>query len=150
MNRLEDINIEVVTSTGIETGLSANVLAILNEIATLQAQLVDQNESGSIDLRGLPLLPGEYEALQTVLDKGELSATVDALGETQIRETQLAGVWWVKHNNRDGEVIAELIEVTQIPDIMKSDLRDIRDACAALREQLAEWSDPVGQATGRE
>ena len=139
MNRLEDIAIEVMPGTQREAGLSANVLAILHEIASLQEALVAQNETGSIDLRGLPLLPGEQEALQTVLGKGELSVTIDALGATQIYETQVAGVWWVQHNNRDGEPIAELIEVTRAPDIIKSDVRDIGDAAAALREQLAEW-----------
>ncbi|MCG6886635.1 MAG: hydrogenase expression/formation protein [Proteobacteria bacterium] len=148
MNRLEDIGIEVHTSAGTESGLSANVLAILHEIATMQAALVNDDTADGIDLRGLPLLPGEYDALKTVLGKGDLSATIDALGETLVYETQVTGVWWVQHNNRDGERIAELIEVTRIPEIMKSNVRDIEDACTALREQLAEWRNPSANNRG--
>lgn len=149
MIRLEDIAIEVVEATQTETGLSANVLAILHEIASLQEALVADNETGSIDLRGLPLLPGERDALQTVLGKGELSVTLDTLGPTRIYETQVAGVWWVQHENREGERIAELIEVTRCPQIIKSDVRDIGEAAAALREQLVEWGGtPTKQKGG--
>jgi len=138
--RLQDISIDIVEATQPEAGLSANVLAILHEIASLQVALVEDNETGSIDLHGLPLLPGERDALHTVLGEGEIRVTIDALGPTRIHETRLAGVWWVQHQNREGERIAELIEVTRCPAIMKSDARDIAESARALREQLAEWS----------
>ncbi|HEB67390.1 MAG TPA: hypothetical protein ENI93_05540 [Gammaproteobacteria bacterium] len=120
--------------------LSDNVLALLHEIAGLLERLVDTGESGSIDLRGLPLLPGERDALKTVLGEGEVRATLDALGETAIHETRLAGVWWVSHCDRNGEQIAEFIEVTRVPVILQSDSRDVRDAGEVLRAQLAEWT----------
>ncbi len=119
--------------------LSDNVLALLHEIVGRLERLVETGESGSIDLRGLPLLPGERDALKTVLGEGEVRATLDALGETAIHETRLAGVWWVRHHDRNGEQIAEFIEVTRVPDILKSDPQDMREAGEVLREQLAEW-----------
>ena len=47
-----------------------------------------------------------------------MQATVDAEGVSIIRETGISGVWWVEHRNRLGELIAELLEVTRVPEIL--------------------------------
>ncbi len=137
MNALPGIGVQVNFAPA--DRLSDNVLALLHEIAGLLERLAETGERGSIDLRGLPLLPGERDALKTVLGEGEVRATIDALGETAIHETRLAGVWWVRHHDRNGEPIAEFIEVTRVPVILQSDLQDVREAGEVLREQLAEW-----------
>ncbi len=144
MSSLQDIAVPGITVPPSD-GLSGNVLALLHEIASLLTALAEEGAPGSIDLRGLPLLPGEREVLKTVLGDGEVVAVIDALGETRVTETRLAGVWWVRHADPAGETIAEFIEVTPCPAILKSDPRDMREAGVALREQLAEWT---GGATG--
>ncbi len=32
----------------------------------------------------------------------------------------MPGVWWVEHRDRQGELIAEMIEVTRVPQILAS------------------------------
>lgn len=120
--------------------LPPSLLALLHEIADLQERLATRDEPGAIDLRALPLLPGEREALRSVLGQGEVTVRLDALGESEIHETRLAGVWWVRHADREGETVAEFIEVATVPAILHSDRRDVENACHVLREQLREWA----------
>ena len=133
--------IAVIVTTSHEQSITDNVRALLAEIATMLAELLKTNKPDSIDLRSLPLLPGEYEAIKTILGEGEIKADLDALGPTHIYETGLAGVWWVRHNNENDECVAEVIEVTRIPDILKSPVNEIEISQSALKQQLKEWSE---------
>lgn len=121
-----------------ETVLShGNALPLLHEIEVLLNDLVTTGKSASIDLRGLPMLPGDYDKLREVLGQGEVSATVDALGPTHVRETAIHGVWWITHRNAEDEVTAEFIEVTYFPEILKTHPADARQAVETLRTRLA-------------
>ena len=70
MSGLDDINIAVIDIDDSEGGLRENVRAILQEIATMLEALVESGadavsgETRAIDIRSLPLLPGDYEALE--------------------------------------------------------------------------------------
>ena len=140
MNSLEDIAIQVVDKH--EAGqVTANVMAILYEITDLMHALLEKDQADSIDLRSLPLLPGEYEALKLILGEGEVSVRLETFGLTEIVETGLTGVWWVSHDDENGERLAEFIEVTRIPEIIKSDRSEIQAACSALQQQLNELAD---------
>jgi hydrogenase-1 operon protein HyaF len=114
MNDLKGIPIAVADDADGLT-LSGNADPVLHEIQSLLNDLVTSGKSASIDLRSLPLLPGDYEKLKEVLGQGEVSATIDAMGPTQVRETAVHGVWCVTHYNCDATVIAEFIEVTICP-----------------------------------
>lgn len=150
MKSLEDISIEVVNQPDNEHLVSANVLAILNEVATMLDALLNEGLTDGIDLRSLPLLPGEYEALKTILGEGEVSATIQALGPTKVYETQIAGVWWITHDNENSERVAELIEVTRLPSILQSDDDDIETARTVLKEQISEWATQSPEQMGGE
>jgi len=143
LSGLDDIRIDVVDVDESEGGLRDNVRAILQEIATLlNSQLesgasVANGETVAIDIRSLPLLPGDYEALEDALGTGEVSAEFDGgFGPTEIFETGISGVWWIKHFNEEGEIGAEFIEIARIPDILLSQEEDMRDDLQALRERL--------------
>ena len=116
--------------------MSTNAAPLLHEIAALLDSLARTGEGGTVQLNGLPLFPGDYEALQEALGEGELSAELQALGPTQIRETALHGVWWVTHRNSMGEAVAESIEVTRCPVILQTPAEDVRESALRLRESL--------------
>lgn len=116
--------------------MSTNAAALLHEIAALLGSLARTGEGGCVQLNGLPLLPGDYEALQEALGEGELSAELQALGPTDIRETALHGVWWVTHRNSVGEIVAEAIEVTRCPAILQTPAEDVSESAQRLRERL--------------
>jgi len=135
MNKLKGIPIAIAGSDD-ELALSGNADPILYEIQSLLNDLVMSGKSASIDLRSLPLLPGDYEQLKEVLGQGEVSATIDAMGPTQVRETAIHGVWWVTHYNSDETVIAELIEVTTMPEILRTHPADARVGLDLLQSRL--------------
>ena len=135
MNDLKGIPIAVADDAAGLT-LSGNADPVLHEIQSLLNDLVTAGKSASIDLRSLPLLPGDYEKLKEVLGRGEVSATIDAMGPTQVRETAVHGVWWVTHYNNDETVIAELIEVTDMPEILRTHPVDARAGLDLLQSRL--------------
>lgn len=123
-------------------GWAGGVRAILYEIEGLLKRFAETGEAGAIDLRSLPMAPGDYERLQEFLGEGELDAQLDALGPTRVRETAFSGVWWVSHRNAHGETLTEIIEVTRVPEILCTDEEAIRESAAQLSERLVESRNP--------
>jgi hydrogenase-1 operon protein HyaF len=129
MNKIEQIPVQVVQGT------TTQVAAILNEIDALLKKLIEEDETSAIDLRSLPLFPGDYEKLKASLGEGEISISLDTLGPSEIIETSIPGVWWCTHYNEADEKIAEFIEITRIPSLLKTDadeLKHSRDMLAGL------------------
>lgn len=134
MSGLDHIGVQVVTA--LNDGARSYVPALLREIEALLADLVANGRNGRIDLRSLPLWPGDDARLAALLGDGEVDAEIQASGGTRVRETGVAGVWWVKHANADGETVAEFVEVALVPEILKTHPEDVRAGLARLREQL--------------
>lgn len=115
-----------------------NVTPILHEVTHALRRLLEKQEPTVIDLASLPFGPGELEKLEERLGTGELAAELNALGESRIRETAYPGVWWIEHRNADGEVVGRYIEITHMPEILKSQDADIRAGRAKLVADLDE------------
>ena len=113
-----------------------NVRPILNEVTHALDRLLETGEATVIDLAGLPFGPGELEHLEASLGTGELSATLDALGTSCIRETAFPGVWWLEHRNALDEVVGRYLEITRTPEILSSQEADIVAGRARLGDQL--------------
>ena len=134
MSALDEIPVSVETATG-------NVAPLLHEIRHALKRLAAGEEGTTIDLRGMPLAPGEENRLESVLGTGEIRAEIDALGPTLVQETSFAGVWLITHKNPEGRVIARFIEVTRVPEILKSQPEDIELAVSKLEEELMSGSE---------
>jgi hydrogenase-1 operon protein HyaF len=113
-----------------------NIRALLAEIAARLEKLANDGTTGSIDLNSLPFAPGEYEQLRQTLGQGEVSARIEAIGPSEITETRYPGVWWVTHYNVEGDIVADMLEITTIPEIIRSQPEDIRTGLELLRAQL--------------
>lgn len=113
-----------------------NVRPILNEVLHAIDKLLESDEPTIIDLAGLPFGPGELEHLEAALGTGELSAKLDALGTSHIRETIYPGVWWLEHRNALDEVVGRYIEITRTPEILSSQDADIVAGRARLEDQF--------------
>jgi hydrogenase-1 operon protein HyaF len=135
MSGLSDIAVRVEQGGGAP---SAQVLAIANEIVRHLQVLRDSGAGASIDLRSLPLGPGDYQALKALLGEGEVSARIEALGPSEIRETAIPGVWWLVHRNASDEVMADLIEISPCPAILRTQDEELRDGPDRLRARLKE------------
>lgn len=141
MNHLKGIPIAVDDTLPAAALSHGNATPLLHEIEVLLSDLLSAGKSASIDLRSLPMLPADYENLRAALGDGEVSATIDAMGPTQVRETAVHGVWWVTHYNSDDTVIAEFIEVTYIPEILRTHPADARLGLDRLRSRLTESTE---------
>lgn len=119
-----------------ELTLSPQVMALLQELQDMLAALSQRGEDNCIDIRSLPLTSADHAFLIQFLGSGEVSATVNALGLSEINETRFSGIWLITHYNQHEEIIAELIEVTPLPDILKTQADDMRQGSDTLLRYL--------------
>ena len=112
--------------------LTFNVKPLLNEVKHALDNLIETGHTTIIDLRSIPLAPGEEDKILNTLGQGEVKAQLDALGLSEVNETQFAGVWVVTHFNDEDEIISRFIEVTTMPEILCSQTEDIMAAYSRL------------------
>ena len=86
-----------VAVTGEFTG---NVTPLLHEVRHALAALLESDEQTVIDLRAMPLAPGEEARIEAALDQGEVRVELNALGRSDIVETQYPGVWLIAQQYR--------------------------------------------------
>lgn len=130
--RLADIRVTLAHGYG----LGAGVDAVLAEVVHRLEQLAAGATPEAIDLRSLPLNPGDRERLAAMLGDGEVDITLQLDGATRVRETGATGVWWVEHRDACGQLIAELLEIARIPEILNAHPGDIGRSARALRERI--------------
>ena len=100
--------------------LTHNVKPLLHEIKHALDNLIESGKTTIIDLRSLPLAPGEEDKILNTLGQGEVQAQLNALGVSVVYETGYPGVWIVTHYNDEQNVISRFIEVTTMPEILLS------------------------------
>ncbi len=121
------VNTEVVTG---------NVEPLLHEVRHALKRLANGEDGTVIDLQSLPLAPGEEERIEELLGKGEVRAELDALGPSVVQETSYPGVWLVTHRNTEQAVVGRFIEVTHMPELLKSQQADIEQGISRLEHEL--------------
>ena len=129
MSSLDVIPVTAELATG-------NVEPLLHEIRHALKRLADGEDGTIIDLQRLPLAPGEDERIEEVLGQGEVRAEINALGPTLVQETSYPGVWLVTHRNTEQVVVGRFIEVTHIPELLKSQQADIENGANRLENEL--------------
>lgn len=105
--------------------LTWNVMPLLHQIKHAMQNLLENNINEVIDLRSIPLAPGEEDRLLEILGEGEVNAQLNALGLSDIIETQYTGVWLVTHRNDENEIISRHIEISFMPEILLAQKEDI-------------------------
>ncbi len=129
MSSLDAIAVNVEAVTG-------NVEPLMHEIRHALKRLAAGGEGTVIDLQSLPLAPGEDERIEEALGRGEVCAELNALGQSLIQETAYPGVWLVTHRNNEQAVVGRFIEVTRIPELLKSQQTDIEHGINRLENEL--------------
>ena len=115
---------------------SGNVPLLLNELRHALERLLEDGTVHAIDLRAIPLAPGEEERLLAALGEGELSAVLEAQGRSEIRECAYPGVWCITHHDAAGTVVGRFIEVTFMPALLGSQRPDVVHGLERLRNKL--------------
>jgi hydrogenase-1 operon protein HyaF len=135
MSTLEQIPVHVEPAAAVRE--FGNALPVLGEIRHALERFVSTGEPSRIDLAAMPFGPGDEERLLTLLGTGEVTATIEALGPTRIRETRFPGVWLVDYANADGQRIALQIEVDEVPQLLRTQQADFADSLHALDTELS-------------
>ena len=65
-----------------------------------------------------------------------MQAQLNALGLSQIVETQYPGVWIVTHYNDEQHITSRFIEVTTMPEILCSQTEDVMEAYSRITLDL--------------
>lgn len=118
----------------VDTG---NVPLLLTEIRHALGRLLADGTTHAIDLRAIPLGPGEEDRLLAALGRGEVRAEFDSMGPTEIQECAYPGVWCVTHRNASGHMTGRFLEVTFSPELLASPEEDVRAALERLTAELA-------------
>lgn len=121
MDQLSSVAIEI-EPTSATTG---NVLPLLHELRHALLQFRDDGTEHCIDLNSLPLAVQDYRRLDELLGRGEIHAQLLALGESQITETRIPGIWRIIHYNTEHAVVGRFLEVTGCPAILKTQQQDL-------------------------
>jgi len=129
MSSLDTIPVTVEVAAG-------NVKPLLHEVRHALKRLANGEDGTVIDLQSIPLAPGEEESIEALLGKGEVRAELDALGPSVVQETSYPGVWLVTHRNTEQVVVGRFIEVTHMPELLKSQQADIEHAISRLEHEL--------------
>lgn len=143
MKDYQQIPVTVLNDSDAGPAVSEFVQAILQELMDMVIALVETGASNFLDLKSLPMGPGDLEQIREILGHGEVEATVTALGPTHIVETVIPGVWWVTHKNNNEEVISEFIEVTSLPEILLTQHEEMYNSVDIMKGRLEEFDiDP--------
>lgn len=128
--------IELIPVLNDSSMLGDGARAILGEIVHMLDKLVADGTPGQIDVGRLPLSNDELTGLKQTLGEGEATIELSLNGPSRCKETAFPGVWWIRHMNQNGEVIAELIEVAKVPDILAYEDDEIVWAIESLNLRL--------------
>jgi len=116
---------------------TGNLVPLLHEIRHALTRWLEQGEEHVIDLRSIPLAPGEEDRLLEQLGEGEVNARLSILGPSDIIETRYPGAWLITHYNENENIIGRFLEVCEVPGILKSQADDIRAGLERLEDQLS-------------
>jgi hydrogenase-1 operon protein HyaF len=111
--------------------------SVLREIAERLAELARTGEPAAIDLRSLPLKASDRSELEDSLGRGDVTATLNVAGTSELWETRYSGVWWVRHLGAGDRIAAERIEISIVPEILVTHGADIAHAAERMRADLA-------------
>jgi HupH hydrogenase expression protein, C-terminal conserved region len=140
-HKLSDIPVKIeggAVNAGNTTGtVGGGLIAILRELSEMLERLAAYDETAAIDLRSLPFSPSDYQSLREFLGDGEVEVTLSVAGMSRVRETGFSGIWWVEHHNPEGELLAELLEITNIPEILVTEKNEVAKSASKLRERLS-------------
>lgn len=142
MSGLDSIPVVVKGDLGVD-GQTQNLRPLLMQVEQAVQDLVDNGSITVIDLSAMPFSDRDEQALRKQLGRGEVTATVDAMGPTLVEETALSGVWLVEHKDGEGRRLTLHLEVGRIPALLLTPAEDIVEGLARLKARNKGPATPV-------
>ena len=114
---------------------------LLHQVDALLERNIENGEPGAIDIGRVPLSPAERRLLEELLGFGEVKARIESKGLTLVREAAVPGVWWLDYHDGSGAAIARFIEVTEVPEMLRTSAYDMKRGLTRLTRKLGEVRD---------
>ena len=130
--------------TSLVTGMALSIMA---EVAGMLQALADKGETGSIDLRSLPLTDADREQLEELMGRGEVKAELEVSGDSTVWETSYPGAWWIRHRGAGGKISSEEITICPVPAIFSAHPADIEAAVNRIKNAIAELNPSQAEAS---
>lgn len=115
---------------------TGNALPVLHETAHALEKLLRTGEPTTIDLGAIPFAAGDERVMDDILGTGEVQARLALDGDSHVTETAIAGVWRIDHLDASGRTQSRFIEVTWIPEILRSQPQDAERGLTLLKSRL--------------
>lgn len=112
--------------------LTGMAQAVLAEIAARLAGAIAGERIDPIELTAMPLTTEDRAELEERLGRGEVFATIESAGRSEVWETRFPGVWFVRHFGEGDRVASESVEIGAVPAILRSHGADMAAAAARL------------------
>ena len=134
MQKLEDISKK--NATPRQTLQTGNALPVFWEIRHALALFLSAGKTSVIDLEAVPFGPGDKEQLLRWLGEGEVTAELNALGRSRVWESRFPGIWVIDHYNPQEERMTLQVEITDIPELLRSQHEDLEGSLERLDKAL--------------
>jgi len=113
--------------------------AVFAEVAARLAEVAAGATAPPIELTAMPLTSEDRADLEQRLGRGEVFATIESAGRSEVWETRFSGVWFVRHYGENDRIASECMEFGAAPAILFSHRADM----AAAARRLAAALEPV-------
>jgi len=117
-----------------------NALPVLAEIRDHVGRYQPGCPGTAINIGRLPMNPADEDLINRALGDGPVHATCRGYGVSQAASTGCRNVWRVRHYNADDKLLANVIEIIDVPDIVAAPEEDIRDGVRALADTIAAYA----------
>lgn len=122
-----------------------NATPLLIEIRHALRVLHERGETKTLNLSNFPLTNGDSRFLDEALGRGNVTISYRGREHTYWQETKIAGVWWGEYRNSNGHVVLRTIEITDFPELAKSQSEDVEEGLGRLEEIIGHQLPPVAR-----
>ncbi len=125
-----------------------NAIPILNEIYENLKEFYETGKKYTIFTNKIPLSDEDRKFLNDVLGEGQVKIKIESdFQPAEWKETKIYGVWVGIIYDKNKNPMAETIEITDFPELAKSQKEDIEDSIKELEEVLKKNTNQKTEST---
>ena len=117
-----------------------NAMPVLAEVRDHAERYRPGCPGTAVNIGRLSMSPTDENLINRALGDGPVQATCRGYGISRAASTGCRNVWRVRHFNADERMLANVIEIVDVPEIVAAPEEDIRDGVNALADAIAAYA----------